>query len=183
MAVSLGSPRRIAALLVVALMILAPLLWIFWSVGTASTVAESNRAQSEALEALKVRLAALNAGSSDGRADAASVFLSGETEALAGAALQRLVATTVEEAGGRLEESEISRPEGPEGEPGAVSLRVSFNADIAGLQRILFELETGAPILMLEALTIEAKEAATAEAEDEGPTLSVVMLVRGYREA
>jgi hypothetical protein len=61
-------------------------------------------------------------------------------------------------------------------------LRVSFNADIAGLQRILFELETGAPILMLEALTIEAKEAATAEAEDEGPMLSVVMLVRGYRE-
>jgi len=183
MAVSLGSPRRIAALLVVALIILVPLLWIFWSVGTASTVAESNRAQSDALEALKVRLAALNAGSGEARADAASVFLLGETEALAGAALQRLVATTVENAGGRLEESEISRPEGPEGEPGAVSLRVSFDADIVALQRILFELETGAPILILQALTIEAKEAATSGEGDESPTLSVVMLVRGYREA
>jgi general secretion pathway protein M len=183
MAVSLGSPRRIAALLVVALMILVPLLWVFWSVGTSSTVAQSNRAQTEALQALSVRLAALNAGSSEARADTANVFLPGETEALAGAALQRLVATTVENAGGHLEESEISRPEGPDEEPTAVSLRVSFDADIVGLQQIIFELETGAPILMLDTLTIEAKEAASAESGDESPTLSIVMLVRGYREA
>jgi hypothetical protein len=172
-----------AALLIGALMVLVPALWIFWSVATASTVAESNQAQSEALEALKLRLAALNAGAGQSSPDLASVFLSGETDALAGAALQRLVATTVEEAGGRVEESEISRPEEPEGEPGAVRLRVTFDADIVGLQRIIFDLETGAPILTLEALTVEAKEAATAEEANENPTLSVVMLVRGYREA
>ena len=183
MAVSLGSPRRIVALLVVGLMVIVPGLWIVWSLGIASTVAESNRVQAEALDSLKVRLAALNTGTNNASAGAASVYLPGETQALAGAALQRLVANAVEGAGGRLEESEISRPEGPEEEAGAVHLRVSFNADIVGLQRVIFELETGAPILMLQALTIEAKEAAVAGEGNENPVLNVVLMVRGYWEA
>lgn len=182
---SLGSTRRIGTLLVVALMVLIPALWIGWSFTAASALAEANRSQSETLESLKLRLAALSAGASGAEAQAASVFLPGETPAIAGAALQRLVSDTVEGAGGRLAESEISRTEGEvpgqEADPGAVSLRVSFETDIVGLQRIVFALETGAPILMVQTLTIEAKEAASAEAES--PMLSVVLLVRGYTEA
>jgi hypothetical protein len=183
MAVSLGSPRRIVALLVVGLMVVIPALWVVWSFGTASAVAESNRVQAEALETLKARLAALDAGSRNGEAGAASVFLAGETEALAGAALQRLAANTIETAGGRLEESEVSRPEGAEGEPGSVTLRVSFDADIVGLQRVIFELETGAPILFVQGLTVESKDVGAGGEGNENPLLSVVLVLRGYWEA
>ena len=178
--------RRLVALLVVGLLVAVPALWIGWSLDAASETVEANRIQAETLDSLKVRLAALNSGSGAAEAKAASVFLPGETAAIAGAALQTLVSNTVEGAGGRVAETEIARPEGEaegqEAEPGAVSLRVSFDTDIAGLQRIVFELETGAPILMVQAVTVEAKDAA-ASAPTESPMLSVVLLVRGYREA
>jgi hypothetical protein len=186
MAIGSISIRRIGALLVVGLMVAIPALWIGWSLDAASETVEANRIQSETLDSLKVRLAALNAGSGAAEAQAASVYLPGETAAIAGAALQTLVSNTVAGAGGRVAETEIARPEGEaegqEAEPGAVSLRVSFDTDIAGLQRIVFELETGAPILMVQAVTVEAKDA-TATAATESPMLSVVLLVRGYREA
>ena len=178
--------QRLVALLVVGLMVGVPALWIGWGLNAASETVEANRIQSETLESLKARLYALSAGSGAAQAQAASVFLPGETAAIAGAALQRLVSNTVEGAGGRVAETEIARSEGEvdgqEAEPGAVSLRVSFDTDIAGLQRIVFELETGAPILMVQAVTVEAKDA-TATAPTESPMLSVVLLVRGYREA
>jgi hypothetical protein len=178
--------QRLLALAVVGLMVGIPALWIGWSLSAASETVEANRIQSETLDSLKARLKALNAGSGGAEAEAASVFLPGETAAIAGAALQRLVSDTVEGAGGRIAETEIARPEGEvegqEAEPGAVSLRVSFEADIVGLQRIVFQLETGAPILMVQAVTVEAKDA-TATAPTDSPLLNVVLLVRGYREA
>jgi len=180
---SMGNPQRVAAVLVVAAMILVPLLWMGWSLNASSVLAASNREQSETLAALRARLSALTLASNQAQAGAASVFLPGETPAIAGAVLQRLVVETVERAGGRLEESEISRSAGQEEEePGAVNLRVSFEADIVGLQRIIFELETGAPILMLQAITVDAN-AAAGSVESENPMLSVVLLVRGYWEA
>ena len=185
---SLGSftMQRLLAILVVGLIVVVPALWIGWSLSAASETVEANRIQTETLDSLKARLAALNAGSGGSAAKTASVYLPGETPAIAGAALQTLVSKTIEGAGGRIAESEIARQEaeteGEEGETGAVSLRVTFDTDIAGLQRIVFQLETGAPLLMVRALTVEAKDA-TATAATESPMLSVVMLVRGYREA
>jgi hypothetical protein len=177
---------RLLALLVVGLMVGVPALWIGWSLNAASETAEANRIQSETLDALKTRLAALNSGSGGAEAKAASVFLPGETPAIAGAALQTLVSRTIEGAGGRIAESEIARQEadteGQGTEPGAVSLRVSFDTDIAGLQNIIFQLETGAPLLMVQSLSVEARDA-TATSETESPKLNVVLLVRGYREA
>jgi general secretion pathway protein M len=175
------NPKRIAALLVEGLMIVVPAIWVVWSLLLASTVAQSNRAQTEVLDSLKVRLAALDAGSQAANADAASVYLPGATDALAGAALQRLVADTVERSGGRLAESEIARQDVVATEPGIISLRVSFEADIVGLQRVIFDLESGAPILMLQTLTVETKDVSAAGAEN--PLLNVVLTVRGYREA
>jgi hypothetical protein len=185
---SLGSitMQRLLAILVVGLMVGVPALWIGWSLNAASETVEANRIQAETLDSLKARLAALNAGSGGAEAKAASVYLPGETPAIAGAALQTLVSRTIEAAGGRIAESEIARQEaeteGQEDESGAVSLRVTFDADIAGLQRIVFQLESGAPLLMVRALTVEAKDV-TAIAPTESPMLSVVLLVRGYREA
>jgi hypothetical protein len=175
------STRRLVALVVVCLLVIVPVLWVAWSLSAASVLAGAVRDQSETLASLQARLAALSAATGDA-ANLASVYLPGETPATAGASLQRIVANTVEGAGGRLAESEISRSDSPEEEPGVVNLRVSFETDIVGLQRIIFELETGAPILMLQSISVEG--GGDPEAADSGnPSLSVVLLVRGYREA
>jgi hypothetical protein len=111
---------------------------------------------------------------------AASVFLPGETPAIAGAALQRIVATTVETASGRVTESEISPSESEE-DPGRVDLRVSFDTEIVGLQKILFDLETGSPILLIRDLSVQTGSEA-ADMEDSSPPLRVVAVVGGYWE-
>jgi hypothetical protein len=176
---SLGSPRRIAALLVAGLLILAPLLWITWSLSAASVIAASNREQADALSA---RLSAFAAGANDTKVNMASVYLPGKSPAIAGAALQRIVANTVAGAGGHVVQAEISRGEtAQEQEPGAVSLRAEFETDINGLQKIIFDLETGAPILTVRTLTVAAKDNTATDAAN--PELSVIVLVRGYWEA
>jgi hypothetical protein len=179
---SASSPRRIAALLVLALMILVPILWVMWSMSAASSLAQAIDEQSETLQSLQTRLSALEASSNAAEANTASVYLPGETAAIAGAVLQRIVANAVETAGGRLAESEIARPDAADAEPGVVNLRVSFDADIVGLQHVIHQLETGAPILMLEGISIDA---ANADAAMDGgnPTLNVVLVVQGRWEA
>ncbi len=177
---SLGSPRRIAALVAVGLMVLVPALWIAWSLAEASAIAAANQDQAETLASLQTRLAALTASANGAQANTASVYLPGKSASIAGAALQRIVANTVEGAGGKVVQSEIARSDTPEQEPGTVNLRAEFSTDIVGLQRIVFELESGAPILMVQAITVET---ADKEANAENPGLSVILLVRGHWEA
>ena len=182
MVLSRVSPKRIAALLVVALIIVAPLAWIVWSLAAATTIAAANRDQAEMLASLQTRLKALAASAKGEQADEASIYLPGESPAIAGAALQRIIANTVQAAGGRLIQSEIARPDATASvpEPGVVNLRTEFETDIVGLQRVIFDLETGAPILMVQAVTIEASQSASDSAN---PRLSIVLLVRGRWEA
>jgi hypothetical protein len=177
---SLKSPKRLAALLVVGLMIALPALWIVWSLMAASAVAAANRDQSDTVESLRARLSALTASANGALENTASVYLPGKSTAIAGAALQRIVATTVEGAGGKVVQSEIARSETAEQEQGTVNLRAEFATDIIGLQRIVFELETGAPILMVQAITVETADKGATGGEN--PGLSVVLLVRGYWE-
>jgi hypothetical protein len=173
---------RIVALLVVALLILVPAVWIGWSLHAAALAAETKESQSVLLAGLRQRLAGLGQGPEGTTpVDAGSIYLPGETPALAGAALQRLIADTVEAAGGRVTESEFASAEPSEEDPGRVDLRVSFETEIESLQRILFELETGVPILLLQGLDIRAI-GATEVAATESPTLRVVMLVGAYWE-
>lgn len=174
--------QRLAALAIVALMVLLPAIWIGWSVNTASVLSDSIGDQSETLAGLKTRLAALKSGAAGDQARMASVYLPGQTPAIAGAALQELVAAAVDRVGGRIAESEIIRSQTPEQDKGTVSLRASFETDIVGLQQLLFELETGAPILMVRSLSVSAPTAIDTP-PDQSPTLNVMMTVSGYQEA
>jgi hypothetical protein len=63
---------------------------------------------------------------------------------------------------------------------GLVELRLAFDAGIEGLQRILFDLETGAPILILRSLDLNAGNTA-AGGDSADPLLHVVMQVVGHR--
>ena len=169
-------PKRALVLGVGAAILLVPIVWIVWSVGAALTTAQAVRVQSETLVSLQERLSGLSGGL-DAAADAASVYLPGETAAVAGAALQRIVMNTVEAAGGRFAESEIAPLQ--EGEEGSVILRTSFDTDIAGLQRVLFDLETGLPILLFESLSVQTGTN-IGSVESEQPMLRVAISVEGY---
>lgn len=175
--------RRIAALLAVALILVAPATWVAWSLHSASLLEESVRTQSVLLRSLQDRLSEFEPepGAGDAAADTESAFLPGETPAIAGAALQRIVADAVENVGGRVVESEVVRGETAEAEPGRIDLRVSFDAEIVSLQRLLFEIETGVPILIVRSLTVQSGGPGEV-AETESPPLRVVMLVGGYQE-
>ena len=175
--------QRATALLVVAALVLVPGLWIGWSLYASSVVAETVRSQSGVLAGLRERLAALSSGTASADAlNAASVFLPGETPAIAGAALQRLLADTITAAGGRVLETEFAPVEAVAENPGRVDLRVSFETDIVGLQQILFALEAGLPALTVRALDVQSPAAAEAAATD-SPPLRVDLLAGGYWEA
>jgi hypothetical protein len=171
--------RRVGILSGGALILAIPMLWIGWSLAAASEAAEAVRIRSDTLASLRDRLTALEPDSLDPITGAAGLYLPGATAAIAGAALQRVITASVEEAGGRVAETEVAPAEASEDASGGVDLRVSLDTDIVGLQRILFKLETGLPILILDDLSIQAPET-MGEAGSPNPVLHVVMRVRGY---
>jgi hypothetical protein len=109
------------------------------------------------------------------------VYLPGKTAAIAGAALQSVVTGVINEAGGRVAETEFSPVDPADNDPTRVDLRVSFEAEIVSLQRILFGLETGVPLLQVRSLTTQTGGAAEA-VDSPNPKLRVVVVVGGYRE-
>ena len=173
-----------AALAVVALMIIVPAAWVAWSLSSAAALAETVRSQSVLLEGLRQRIADLDIPAGGAAAtDKTSIYLPGETAAIAGAALQQLVASAIAESGGRVVETEFAPTEATEAEdPGRVDLRVSFDTEIVGLQRILFTLERGPPVLFVRTLQVQSPAAGEITAEV-SPPLRAVMLVGGYWEA
>jgi hypothetical protein len=175
--------RRIAALFVVALILVVPATWVAWSLQSVAVLEDTVRSQAILLQGLRNRLAEFEPGetSPGDAADAESVFLPGDTAAIAGAALQRIVAEAVEGVGGRLVESEVVRVETAEEEPGRIDLRVSFDTEIVSLQRVLFEIESGVPILIVRSLTVQSGTVGEL-VETESPLLRVVIMVSGYQE-
>jgi hypothetical protein len=184
----LGRPapgrNRIAALALVALMIIGPIVWAVWSLSTASAVAATTESQKVLLAGIRQRLERQQRDpqTTGSAPDPASIHLPGDTPAIAGATLQTLVADAVANAGGRVVETEFARVEPTEEEPGRVDLRVAFDAEIVTLQKILFQLESGMPVLLVRSLSIQSPGAA-AEGGDASPPLRVNLLVSGYLQA
>lgn len=175
--------RRILALSVVAALVVVPLLWIAWSVNERRLTEEANQTQEITLVALRERLAALAADppdAGDGPVEA-DVYIAGETPAIAGAVLQQVVVNAIEKSQGTLLESEILPAELAADDPGRVDLRVAFETEIMGLQNILYDLESGAPILMLRGLSVRSA-GTPAEADDITAPLRVDMRIAGYQE-
>lgn len=177
-----NSRGRIVALVAIALIFIAPVAWILWSLHAEALASESAKSQQEVLAGLQQRVAEL--APADGGAvpavDATSIYLPGGTPALAGAALQTLIGNIVTSTGGRVTESEVVEPDEAE-DQSQISLRISFETDIRNLQRVLFALETGVPILLVKGLDVRSIGAAEVPAT-ESPPLRVVMVVGAYLE-
>lgn len=111
-------------------------------------------------------------------------FLIGDSETLVAAELQNLVRSIVERAGGRLESTQIL-PSVTDGAFRRVTLRVRMSADVDGLFRILYDLESMLPYLFLDSVDIVSRERRGSRQTPEAGagTLSVSYDVFGYMRA
>ena len=98
----------------------------------------------ERLEAFKQR----NQGS--------ELYLKGETPTLAGAELQERVKSVVESSGGTLVSTQ-TLPEAEEEGLVRVSVKVRMRGDVEGVQRVIYGLETGRPLVFLENVLVRSR--------------------------
>lgn len=165
---SLSAPvRRFAALGVLLLVVL------FAYVGVAQPLLDSyaaSRAESATLRAAIVKAAAARAKLGDlkqqlaqleQQARGANGFLPTTTDALAGAALQAFVKGAVDKVHGELRSTQILASQ-TEGSARRVSVRAQFSADLAGVQRVFYDLETMPSILFLNNVQITRQQAPAA---------------------
>ena len=126
------------------------------------------------LPELTVRLAALRTG--DSHADG---FLAGDNEALAAAALQEHLKILVEQSQGKLASIEISPPQADD-KRRRITARGEMNVGIAGLEKVLYAVETETPFLFVDTLSVHAVAAGGRGAAETEPLLDVRFDITGY---
>ena len=137
-----------------------------------ASLKESQEALAHLAQASKRGTAAGSLAAAD---DDAAPFLSGKTITVAGAGLQERVETAVKNAGGAIVSSRIDL-EGPRVTEGFVGLEENLEIKQAGLQPLLYDLETGTPYLFIENLAIQSPQAF---GEADGARMRVVIGVTG----
>lgn len=89
---------------------------------------------------------------------AGAAFLEAQTLTVAGAALQQRVGAIIAESGGSVLSSQVD-VQGPQAASGRVGLVVSCDLDQTGLQKALYTIESGMPVLFVEQLFVQAGQA------------------------
>jgi len=115
---------------------------------------------------------------------AAEGLLKGESQAIAGANLQALFKQIVQNAGGRLESTQVL-PGAAAGVMESISIRAQFSGNIEMLQRVLHGIEFNNSILFVDRIEVRAKRIRRSRRSSKvatpGEVLSVSMEVSGYR--
>ena len=126
--------------------------------------------------ALQERLNALNARQSE-----IGTYLSGGTDALAGAELQELVNATVAQSGAGLRSVQIL-PVKADGGFQRIGVRVQLTATISQVLRVLHGLEAGSTLLFVDSLEVSNRRARRRRKQpvDMDPTLLVRLDLFGY---
>jgi general secretion pathway protein M len=110
-------------------------------------------------------------------------YLKGSSDALAAAELQDHARAVIESAGGDLRSTQIL-PAGATDSKVPVrraTLRIQLAIDIKGLQKVLYQLETGQPYLFVDELTVRQQRIRRRSKEPEQePVLDVSFEVFGY---
>lgn len=86
-----------------------------------------------------------------------SLFLSGPTITVAGAALEQRIKETAEKSAGAVTSSQVDL-DGPDAKDGFLRLTATVEVDQPGVQSILYDIEAGAPYLFVEKLSIQSPE-------------------------
>ena len=109
------------------------------------------RQVSENQESLEQELALLKR-----RSPAASYYVAGETLALASARMQQYLKQVVQRNDGELISTQILKEDEPES-AGSTSLRVHLRAELESSWQIIYDLESGRPLLFLDNVVISAR--------------------------
>lgn len=117
---------------------------LYDQLGRYRTLAAEEPAVRERLEAFNQR----NQGS--------ELYLKGETPTLAGAELQERVKSVVESNGGTLVSTQ-TMPEAEEQGLVRVSVKVRMRGDVDAVQRVIYALETGRPLVFLENVLVRSR--------------------------
>jgi general secretion pathway protein M len=165
--------RMIAALLFVFVLALAALVAIVPFVRSAALREEIVVTRDLVAQRERLRLAASGRPTQDGR----DALLEGQSSGVLAADLQRRMAELAGQNGMSLRSTQVL-PAKRDGDLTAIGLEASLRGEIAGLRTLLYALETGAPVLFVEALSV--KTAATPEATMRPVALDVTLKVRGY---
>jgi len=110
---------------------------------------------------------------------AGSAYIEGQTATVAGAALQQRLGAIVSEAGGSVLSSELDlRDAGADA--GQIGLVVACDIDQNALQRVLYEIEAGMPVLAISRLTVQT---AAGDEKSTAPRLRAQISVAGQWRA
>jgi general secretion pathway protein M len=130
---------------------------------------------SETLEQLRSRQGRGPAATS-AKEPLASPFLEGSTLTVAGAVLLQRVASAVNAAGGSIQSSQVDVT--TQGKDGLVSLQISSEMEQPALQKVLFDLEAGRPVLFVDQLDVQVPQTLTAN-DGSGGRIRVTLGVSG----
>ncbi len=146
------------------------------AVAQAADLLDRYRRVAAARPALQERLDALNSRQSE-----IGTYLSGGTDALAGAELQELVNATVAKGGGGLRSVQIL-PVKADGGFRRIGVRVQMTATIAQVLRVLHGLEAGSTLLFVDNLEVSNRRARRRRNQpvELDPTLLVRLDLFGY---
>jgi hypothetical protein len=108
------------------------------------------------------------------------LLLNGSSDAVASAAIQTMMKSTVEDAGAKLTSAEIL-PEKTEGDFRRVGIRVAFSGDIKLVSDVLRSLETTHPVLFAGDFDLHAGSGSSDDAGGDGDDLAVTLDVYGFR--
>jgi general secretion pathway protein M len=110
---------------------------------------------------------------------ASGFYLDGASLSHASAGLQEKVTTLIRRTGATIRSSETRAAEEGQ-ELTRIGLRVQFTARIAELQKVIYAMETGVPLLFVEKLEIASRSGRTYLQIEREPMLSVRLDVSGY---
>lgn len=85
-------------------------------------------------------------------------FLTGDSDAITAADLQRVVTEIIQLSRGRLISAQVLDPESGDGLT-KIGLSIQLDGDIQSLQRVLFAIESGKPVLFIDTLDVRASPA------------------------
>jgi len=189
-----GGPNRTGLLIgAAALFVAAPIVAVaLTGLNLVSALEQDARAEAQeaVLGQIQRRIAAGAKGAVGPGGDASAIYLTAPSATLAKAELQQLVGRLVEQGSGRLIEArggdeEAGQDGGAQGgraQDGRVQLQVTMEATNESMFDILYEIETGTPLLSIEQIGIR-KVATRTDAPDADPALRVTILVRGHWSA
>jgi general secretion pathway protein M len=103
-------------------------------------------------------------------------FLEGTTLTVASAALLQRVSGAITGVGGSVQSSQVDITTG--GKDGIVGLLINFELEQPALQKLLFDLETGSPMLFIDQIDIQAPQS-TPASDDRASQLRVSLNASG----